>query len=125
MFTVLSILVILVAGWTSFALLNQSNNKEEITGLLQSMLTNAKDFSSNTGKLLLTLFRDTLQRSSLKIDNPKEIFSKITDSSSKDDSRQINKSVETTENLFEKDEAISGFSPEVVQTITEEEEKAA
>ena len=111
-------MLIVIAGWTSFALRKQGNKKIEITEVLQKMLTNSKDLTINFGKLVLLLIKDALKNNFEGVETQEESLNMTPSgfTGSKDDGTHI----ET-----ETDEAIKGFSPEVIELISEEEEKVA
>ena len=124
--TLVAVLFLAIAGWTTFSLMSHSAKEREIKLILKSMLSNVKDLSFNLWELVLTLFNDSLQKVKEEV-IPQEITTPITDQENETGFQNISETSLPTDPHpeIEKDEAIASFSPEVIELINDEEEKAA
>ena len=116
-----------LAAWTIFALLNKGKNDYEIKALLKLMVQNIKDLILNASNLFILLIKDALQTDVVhpdqnlnqnKIIDIDQVLAKKNRTSKDSNESKFNLEIK------DEDEALSAFSPEVVQVI-EEEEKVA
>ncbi len=119
-------LILGLAFWTTTAYFNSGSKNKEIKSSVDSILASAKEISVQTPKLFWLLLKDVIDNSNYDSSKVTTDVDVITD--------DIEKKVETTsanDNLHKTelddsvDNELASFSPEVVQLIQEEEEKAA
>ena len=128
MIILLAIVVLSIAAWTTVILRKKGENHQQIKEMLKEGLSNAQRLAGNLGSLIVLLVKDTLKNK--HIETPEEVTKSnpiANDLSSPDAVISESDYASTIASISEKDddEAISGFSPEVINIIREEEEKAA
>ena len=122
MFAIFFLLSIAITSLTVFSLRTKSQNAAEIKITLSFMSANFKALLKNIRTLLLLLLKDIAQAPSQeKIINVQSETKLSSIGTTQINSEEINNSTE----ILCEDSEISDFSPEVIQLIEEEENKAA
>ena len=127
MLATLLILFLTIAGWTAITWFRQGESREEIRSNLKNVSNNLSESIKSIGNLIMLLFKETLKGKINKENNQangSKEPQKVASSTVAEETEVLN-----IDSLYQKseedDEALVGFSSEVVELITEEEEKAA
>ena len=127
MFATLLIIFLTISGWTAFLWFRQGESKEEIRSILKNVRNNLLETIKSIGRLIMFLFKETLQGKINKeineATNPKE--SPKAPNSNLGEEKEVLNIDSLYQKNEERDEALVEFSSEVVELIKEEEDKAA
>ncbi len=111
------------AAWTAFALLNKEHDTKEIKSVLSSISFDCKDLILNIRKLFVLLVKDALKSEESKDSQPiYDIPPESKDSVISETDYPAQFSALSDE---DEDTTIASFSRSVIETIEEEENKAA
>ena len=116
MLTIFLLFSFSISTLTFLALKNKGPNQAEIKITLNFMWANFKAITRNIKTLLLLLIKDLFQNNSK---------TSLINLQPNIDADEEDPSEEESFNTIEEDYAISEFSPELIQSIEEEENKAA
>ncbi|ABX09116.1 hypothetical protein [Prochlorococcus marinus] len=109
--------------WTTFAIINKGQKHHQINETLIAIFKSLRNIGNNIKKLIQLLVQDLLEVGSNKMPQELENINANNQMVTEENYASTIASISNIE--VDEDLALDGFSPEVVDLINEEEEKAA